>query len=151
MSWCLHCGVQPYLGDVPVTTDGRACCWEAFVTEQSCSVLKEGHGSKHSVQMLFVLGSCDTACLPTEWERLCVLSLSPNTDQCVTLGCLCRLLSQMGSIWDSAVYYRHRYCWWIFTMHCADFNLDLCNKFIMGNKVYVICSWEVRAQGSDAF
>lgn len=76
MSWCLYCREQLCLGDVPLTTDGQACCRKAFVMEQLRSVLKGGHGSKHAVQMLFVLG---TACLPNKWEWQCVLRLSGNT------------------------------------------------------------------------
>lgn len=36
--WCSR--EQPRLGDVPLTTDGPACCLEALRTEQSRSVLK---------------------------------------------------------------------------------------------------------------
>lgn len=83
MSWFLYCREQPCLGDVPVITDGQASCWKAFLVEQSRSVLKGGHGSKHSVQMLSVLGNCGTACLPNKWEWQYVLTVSLNTDQCV--------------------------------------------------------------------
>lgn len=55
MSWSFYYREQPYLGDVSLATDGQACCRKTIVMEQSCSVLKRGHGSKHSVQMLFVL------------------------------------------------------------------------------------------------
>lgn len=61
MSWSLYCREELCLGDVPLTTDGQACCRRAIVMEQSCSDLKGGHGSKHSVQMFFVLGACGTA------------------------------------------------------------------------------------------
>lgn len=76
----MYCREQSYLGDVPLTTDGQACCRKAFVMEQSRSVLKEGHGSMHSVQMLFVRGPYGTACLPKKWEWECMLRLSHNTD-----------------------------------------------------------------------
>lgn len=61
INWYLCSGEQPCLGDVPLTTDGQACCRKAFVIEQSHSVLKGDHGSKHTLQMLFVLVSRGTA------------------------------------------------------------------------------------------
>lgn len=64
INWCSYNGEQPCLGDVPLTTDGQACCRKAFVIEQSHSVLKGDHGSKHVLQMLFVLVPCGTAYLP---------------------------------------------------------------------------------------
>lgn len=133
MSWLLYCREQPHLGDVPVITDGQASCWKAFLLEQSRSVLKGGHGSKHSVQMLSVLGNFGTACLPNKWEWQYVLRLSLNTDQCVILWCPCTLFSQRGITWDSAVcYWWNRYIcsWRVFTVHCANSNFDLCNSAV---------------------
>lgn len=80
--WCSR--EQPRLGDVPLTTDGPACCLEALRTEQSRSVYK-GVRVIHSANMFLVWS----------WlAQVSILTPTPGTGGSVCPGSFSRSIAQ---------------------------------------------------------
>lgn len=111
--WCSR--EQPRLGDVPLTTDGPACCLEALRTEQSRSVLKGVRVINTQCECVFGLVLVGTGFHPHMQGQVaaCAQVLPEHcTGSCLGLQ-RCRCVSC-------------KCCFWVITLHRAHLNFHVC-------------------------
>lgn len=131
--WCSR--EQPRLGDVPLTTDGPACCLEALRTEQSRSVLKGVRVINTQCGCVFGLVLVGTGFHPHThtrdgWQRVPRFVLPehragscPGLQRCWCVSCKC--------------------CSWVITLHRAHLNFHVCKMWYLN--LYLVWSGQLQA------